>query len=61
LALSAQAETHDLYAVIDLLTDRIDSQLKSHVGKSKSRQTRALSTSEATAAAEDAAGSSQSL
>jgi putative sigma-54 modulation protein len=46
LAVTAQAETKDLYSVIDLLTDKLSEQLKRHAGKSKSLKTRAPSTGE---------------
>ena len=52
LAVTAQEETKDLYSVIDLLTDKICAQLKSHVGKSKTRKTRARSTGEVMTEAE---------
>ncbi|MGH7843408.1 MAG: ribosome hibernation-promoting factor, HPF/YfiA family [Candidatus Binataceae bacterium] len=60
LAVTAQEQTKDLYSVIDLLTDKIGSQLKSHVGKSKSRKTRALSTGEVMTEAEEQRAASRS-
>ncbi len=52
LAVTAAEETKDLYAVIDLLADKVGRQLKSHLGKSKTRKVRAPSASEVLAAAE---------
>jgi putative sigma-54 modulation protein len=53
LALAGQEETKDLYSVIDLLADKIDRQLKSHLGRTETRRTRAASTGEIMAAAEE--------
>lgn len=53
LALTAQEETKDLYAVIDLLADKIDRQLKSHLGRTATRKVRAVSAGEIMAAAEE--------
>ena len=53
LAVTAQEETRDLYSVIDLLADKVGRQLKSHLGKSKDKKLRALSTVEVLTAAED--------
>jgi len=50
LALAAQEETKDLYSAIDLLADKIDRQLKSHLGRTATRKTRAASTGEIMAA-----------
>jgi ribosomal subunit interface protein len=44
LAVTACEETKDLYAVIDLLTDKVGSQLKSHFGKTNARRMRVPST-----------------
>jgi putative sigma-54 modulation protein len=52
LALAAQEETKDLYSVIDLLADKIDGQLKSHLGRTATRKTRAASTGAIMAAKE---------
>ena len=52
LTATAAEENTDLYAVIDLLADKIARQLKRHVGKVKSKQVRTLSTPEVLAAAE---------
>jgi len=52
LTATAAEENSDLYAVIDLLADKIARQLKRHVGKVKSKQVRTLSTPEVLAAAE---------
>ena len=52
LALTAQEETKDLYSVIDLLADKIDRQLKSHLGRTATRKTRAASTGAIMAAKE---------
>ena len=52
LAVTAQEETRDLYSVIDLLADKVGRQLKSHLGKSKDKKVRALSTGEILSAAE---------
>jgi putative sigma-54 modulation protein len=46
LTLAAQEETKDLYSVIDMLADKIDRQLKSHLGCTETRRTRAVSTGE---------------
>jgi putative sigma-54 modulation protein len=53
LALAAQEETKDLYSVIDLLADKIDRQLKSHLGRNETRKTRAISAGEILAAEEE--------
>lgn len=53
LAVTAQEETKDLYSVIDLLADKVGRQVKSHLGKSKDKKLRALSTAEVLTAAED--------
>ena len=52
LAVTAQEETRDLYSVIDLLADKVGRQVKSHLGKSKDKKLRALSTGEVLTAAE---------
>ena len=53
LAVAAQEETKDLYSVIDLLADKVDRQLKSHLGKTKAKKVRAPSTGEVLSAAEE--------
>ena len=53
LTATAAEENTDLYAVIDLLTDKIGHQLKKHVEKVKSKKMRAPSTPEALIAAEE--------
>jgi len=53
LTLAAQEETKDLYSVIDLLADKIDRQLKSHLGRTATRKTRTASTGEIMAAEEE--------
>jgi putative sigma-54 modulation protein len=53
LALTAQEQTKDLYSVIDLLTDKLERQLRSQLGKSSTRRTRASSTGEILAASEE--------
>lgn len=53
LAVTAQEETKDLYAVIDLLADKVGRQLKSQQGKAKGKKLRALSTGEVLSAAEE--------
>ena len=50
---TAVEENVDLYAVIDLLTDKIARQLKKHVEKVKGKKMRAPSTPEVLAAAEE--------
>jgi putative sigma-54 modulation protein len=46
LAAAAQEETKDLYSVIDLLADKIERQLKDHLGKTSAKKLRAPSTGE---------------
>jgi ribosomal subunit interface protein len=53
LAVTAQEETKDLYAVIDLLADKVGRQLKSQQGKAKAKKVRAPSTGEVLSAAEE--------
>lgn len=53
LAASAKEETKDLYAVIDLLADKVGRQLKSHIGKVITRRERASSAGEVLSAAEE--------
>jgi ribosomal subunit interface protein len=53
IAATAAEENTDLYAVIDLLTDKIGHQLKKHVEKVKSKKMRSPSTPEVLAAAEE--------
>ncbi|HVC43788.1 MAG TPA: ribosome-associated translation inhibitor RaiA [Candidatus Binataceae bacterium] len=55
LAVTAQQESKDLYAVIDLLADKVGRQLKSQLEKSKTRKVRAKSTGEVLSAAEERA------
>ncbi len=52
LAVAAQAETKDLYSVIDLLVDKVERQLKSHLAKVKARKIRVPSAGEVLSAAE---------
>jgi len=53
IAATAAEENTDLYAVIDLLTDKIGHQLKKHVEKVKSKKMRSPSTPEVLAATEE--------
>ena len=53
LSITAQEETKDLYAVIDLLADKVGRQLKSQQGKAKGKKVRAQSTGETLSAAEE--------
>ena len=53
IAATAMEETTDLYAVIDLLTDKVGRQLKKHVEKVKGKKMRAPSAPEVLAAAEE--------
>jgi len=53
IAATAAEENTDLYAVIDLLTDKVGHQLKKHVEKLKSKKMRSPSTPEVLAAAEE--------
>jgi len=46
LAVSAQEETKDLYSVIDLLADKVERQLKNHLGKITTKKLRASSAGE---------------
>jgi ribosomal subunit interface protein len=50
---TAQEETKDLYAVIDLLADKVGRQLKSHLAKAATQRVRARSTGAILTAAED--------
>jgi len=52
LTVAAQAETKDLYSVIDLLADKVERQLKKGLEKVKTRKTRAASAGEVLTAAE---------
>lgn len=52
LTVAAQAETKDLYSVIDLLADKVERQLKKEVEKVETRKTRAASAGEVLTAAE---------
>jgi ribosomal subunit interface protein len=58
LAVFAEAETKDLYSVIDLLVDKVERQLKKTIDKVKAKKTRAPSTGEVLAAAEEESVSS---
>jgi ribosomal subunit interface protein len=53
LAVVAEAETKDLYSVIDLLVDKVERQLKKTIEKVKAKKTRAPSTGEVLTAAEE--------
>jgi ribosomal subunit interface protein len=53
IAATAAEENTDLYAVIDLLTDKVGRQLKKHVEKVKSKKMRSPSTPEVLAATEE--------
>ena len=53
ISATAKEETTDLYAVIDLLTDKIGSQLKKHAEKVKGKQMRSPSTPEVLAETEE--------
>src|SRR5208282_5634072 len=58
LAVVAEAETKDLYSVIDLLVDKVERQLKKTIDKGKAKKTRAPSTGEVLTAAEEESVSS---
>lgn len=51
LAVAAQEQGRDLYAVIDLLSANVERQLKKHLGKIKTRRVRAPSAGEVLSAA----------
>ena len=53
LSVVAEAETKDLYSVIDLLVDKVERQLKKTIDKVKAKKTRAPSTGEVLSAAEE--------
>jgi len=53
LTVAAMEETKDLYAVIDLLADKVERQLKKTLGKSKAKKVRGPSTHEVLSAAEE--------
>ncbi len=53
LTATAAEETTDLYAVIDLLADKVGRQLKRHAGKLKGKKMRSPSTPEVMTAAEE--------
>jgi ribosome hibernation promoting factor len=53
LTATAVEENTDLYAVIDLLADKVGRQLKKHVDKIKGKKMRSPSTPEVLAAAEE--------
>jgi putative sigma-54 modulation protein len=52
LAVAAQDQSRDFYAVIDLLADKVGRQLKSHLGKVKAKKVRAPSTGQVLSAVE---------
>jgi putative sigma-54 modulation protein len=52
-SVTAQDETKDLYAVIDLLAAKVGRQLKSHLAKVETQRVRASSAGEVLSAAED--------
>ena len=56
---TAQEETKDLYAVIDLLADKVGRQLKSHLAKAATLRVRAPSTGQLLSAAEDLSASEE--
>ncbi|MGD0074392.1 MAG: ribosome-associated translation inhibitor RaiA [Candidatus Binataceae bacterium] len=58
LAVFAEAETKDLYSVIDLLVDKVERQLKKNIDKVQAKKTRASSTGEVLTAAEEGSESS---
>jgi ribosome hibernation promoting factor len=60
-AMTAREETKDLYAVIDLLADKVSRQLKTNLAKVEARRVRAASTGEIMAAVEDSARESIAL
>jgi putative sigma-54 modulation protein len=53
IAATAAEENTDLYAVIDLLTDKVSHQLKKHAEKMKSKKMRSPSTPEVLAVTEE--------
>jgi ribosomal subunit interface protein len=53
VTVSAQEVTEDLYAVIDLLTAKIQRQVKNHFEKLEARKVRALSAGEVLSASEE--------
>ena len=55
---TAEHEAKDLYAVIDLLADKVGRQLKSQQGKARSKKLRAPSTGEVLSAVEEETPSS---
>ena len=57
--LTAQEETKDLYAVIDLLADKVGRQLKCHLAKVETRRVRAPSTGEVLSFAEDSSNAEE--
>jgi ribosomal subunit interface protein len=56
LIVAAQEETKDLYSVIDLLADKLGSQLRKHREKTATKRVRARSTGEVLSATETAPG-----
>ncbi|HVA81774.1 MAG TPA: ribosome-associated translation inhibitor RaiA [Candidatus Binataceae bacterium] len=53
ISVTAEQESKDLYAVIDMLADKVVGQLKRHLEKITARKTRAPSTGEVLSAAEE--------
>ena len=53
LSVTAQAETKDLYSVIDLLADNVGQQLKRHLEKIKAKKVRSPSTGQVLSASEE--------
>jgi ribosomal subunit interface protein len=60
-AMTAREETKDLYAVIDLLADKIGRQLKSNLARIETRRMRTPSAGEILAAAEDLQATRESM
>ena len=56
VTVAAQEETKDLYSVIDLLADKVGSQLKRHLEKIKAKKVRTASVGEVLVAAQSAEG-----
>lgn len=53
LSVTAQAETKDLYSVIDLLANNVGQQLKRHLEKIKAKKVRSPSTGQVLSASEE--------
>ncbi|MHB8382480.1 MAG: ribosome hibernation-promoting factor, HPF/YfiA family [Candidatus Binataceae bacterium] len=53
ISVTAEQESKDLYAVIDMLADKAGRQLKRHIEKITARKTRSPSTGEVLSAAEE--------